>query len=118
MSSNVGSERNRVQMIFGRGADLGPFLAGVFRDHHRATSADYHRALRILHVQTIEARDQSRTLALPLKPTIRGVKNHTIRAHCPAVELVTGETNGADRVTLRSRILPFPSAIGLLCERG
>ncbi len=115
---SVGSEGDRVEMIFGRGADLGPFLAGVFRDHDRAAGADHHRALRILHVKTIEARDQPRTLALPLKATIRGVKNHAVRAHRPAVEFVTGETNGADRVTLRSRVLPFPSAVGCLREYG
>src|SRR6266550_1359920 len=113
----VGRERNRGKMIFGRGTDLGPFLTGVFGDHDRAARADYYRALRILHVKTIETRDQSRALARPLKATIGGVKNHSIRAYRPSVEFVTGETNGADRITLRSRVLPFPSTIGCLRER-
>jgi hypothetical protein len=104
-------------MIFGRRADLGPFLSGVFRNYDRATRADYYRALTILHVKTIETGDQSRALALPLKAAVRGVKNHSIGAHGPTVELVTGETDGADRITLRSRVLPFPSAIGCLRER-
>ena len=78
MRWTVGGKRDRVEMIFGRRVDLGPFLAAVFRNHHGATRADNYGALRILHVNSVETRDQSRTLALPLKAAVRCVKNHSV----------------------------------------
>ena len=113
----VTREGNRIEMIFGWRANLSPFLSGVFGDRNRAPRSDHHRALRILHKKTIEIGDDARPLALPLKASIRGVKNHAVGAYGPTVALVLREANGADGVALRARVLPFPAAVGYLGER-
>jgi len=45
------------------------------------------------------------------------VENYAISADGPTVALVACETDRADRVTLRQRVLPFPSAVKVLRAR-
>src|SRR6266404_6802039 len=116
MRGTVGGEGYRVEVIFGGRRDLNPSLSGVFRKHHRAARSDHHGALRILHIESIEIHDYSRTLAFPLKAAVGGVKNHSVCAYGPTVSLVSRETDRADGVALRSRVLPFPSAVDCLRE--
>src|SRR6267154_1895497 len=118
MSRTVAGERDRVKMIFGGCADFGPLQAAVFRDGDRPARSDHNQVATVMHVKSVQTRNQTRALPLPLKATVRGVKNHAVRAYCPAMELVIGKTNRADRVALRQRVLPFPTTIGGLCERG
>ena len=117
MRGTVRGEGNRVEMIFGRRVDLSPFLAAIFRDCNRAARADNYRAPGVLNVKSIKTHDHSRVLARPLKAAVRGIKNHSVCAHRPTVALVTGETDRADGVTLRSRVLPLPAAVGGLRQR-
>lgn len=113
----VGGESDRIEMVFRRRADLSPLFAPVFGQHDCATRPDRNRVLPILNVQSIQTRDYAGRLAFPLKAAVRGVKDHTVGAHRPTVELVTGETNRADGVALRARVLPLPAAVGCLGER-
>src|SRR5258706_13353401 len=116
MRGTVGREGYRVEMIFGGRTNLNPSLSGVFRKHHRAARSDRHSAFRILHIESIEIHDYSRTLAFPLKAAVGGVKHHSVCAYAPTVSLVSRETDRADGAALRSRVLPLPSTVDLLPE--
>src|SRR5258708_27200033 len=118
MRGTVGREGYREEMILGRCADLSPSLSGVFRQRHRAARSNHHGAFRIVHIESIEIHDDARVLTLPLKAAVAGVKNYSGGAHGPTVSLVSGETNRADGVSLRSRVLPLPSAVGGLRADG
>src|ERR1700682_5588888 len=103
-------------MIPGRRRDISPSLSSVFRKRHCAARADDNRAFGILNKESIEAGDDPRVLALPLKATVAGIQNHSVGSHGPTMTLVGGETNRANGVPLRSRVLPFPSAIDCLSK--
>src|SRR6266851_4838192 len=110
----VRRESYRVEMIFRRCGNLGPFLSAVFRRDDDATRADCKRALPIKNVETVEGGNQTRVLTRPFKPAVRGVENNAVSAYGPTVTLVVCETDRADRVPLRQRVLPFPSAVEAL----
>src|SRR5258708_39033180 len=114
----VGRESYRVEMIFGWGADFSPSLASIFRKHHCTARADNSSPPGILYEESIETCDQTRMLALPLKAAVAGVQNYSVGAHGPTVSLISGETDRADGVSLRSGVLPLPSAVGGLREDG
>src|SRR5713101_4760226 len=107
----IGSESDREEMIFRRRGNLSPFLSAVFRRDDDATRADCKRALPIKNVETVEGGNQTRVLTRPFKPAVRGVENNAVSAYGPTVTLVVCETDRADRVPLRQRVLPFPSAV-------
>src|SRR5712692_8443882 len=113
----VRRESDRVQMIFRRRGDLSPFLAAVPGCHHDAACAHGKRVLPIKNVKAVEGCDETRVLTSPFKSAVRSVKNHSVRADCPTVTLIVGEADRADRVPLRQRVLPFPSAVEVLRER-
>src|SRR5882762_2237952 len=104
-------------MIFRRRGNPSPFLSAVFRRDDDPARADRKRALPIKNVKAVEGGNQARMLARPFKSAVRGVENHAISADRPSVALVAGETDRADRVSLRQRVLPFPSAIKVLRAR-
>ena len=110
----VGSKRDRVEMILRWRRNFEPFVAAVSRFNHQSARANRKRMLPIEHVQAIQSIDEPRRLILPTKATVIRVKNHAVSADGPAVQLVAGETNCADRIPLRQRILPFPTATRVL----
>src|SRR5712692_5336269 len=110
----VGRESDRVQMIFRRRGDRSPFLAAVLRRHHNAAGAHCKRVLPIKNEKTVEGCDQTRVLTRPFKPAVRSVENRSVCPDRPTVTLIVGETNRADRVSLRQGVLPFPSTIEVL----
>src|SRR5256885_1906488 len=77
-----------------------------------AASAQGNHVLSIEYVQSVERVDQTGRWALPTEAATGGVKNDAVRADSPATELVAGETNRADRISLRQRVLPFPTTTG------
>ena len=113
----VGRESDCVKMILCRRGNLSPFLSAVFRRDDDPTRADRKCALPIKNVKTVEGGDQARMLAGPFKSAVRGVENDSVRADGPTVALVAGEADRADRVPLRQRVLPFPSAVEVLRAR-
>src|ERR1700674_2826840 len=110
----VRRESDRVKMIFRRRGNLSPFLSAVFRRDDDPTRADCKRALAIKNIKAVEGGNQTRVLARPFKSAVRSVENHAISADRPTVALVARESDRADRVALRQRVLPFPSAIEVL----
>src|SRR5713226_708189 len=114
----VGRESNRVQMIFRGRGDLSPFLSAVFRRQHDAACAHGKSVLPIKNVKTVEGCDQTRVLTRPFKSAVRRVENDAVGADRPAVTLIVGETDRADRVSLWQRVLPFPSTVEVLRARG
>ena len=56
-------------------------------------------------------------LAGPRKTTVGRMENYAIRADGPAVPVIVRKLNGADRVSLRQRVLPFPTAFATLRVR-
>src|SRR5438552_3568898 len=104
-------------MILRRRGNLSPFFSAVFRRDDDPTRADCKRALPVKNVKAVEGGNQARMLARPFKSAVRGVQNHAICADGPTVALVAGETDRADRVPLRQRVLPFPPAVKVLRAR-
>ena len=105
-------------MIFcGRG-NPDPDSAPIRRSKHNAARADRQRTSPIKNEQTIQRCDHSRALAGPNEAAIRCVKDDAVGSHGPAVLLILRKTNGANRVALWQRILPFPTAIKSLPARA
>src|SRR5438552_10476047 len=105
-------------MILRRRGNLSPFLSAAFRRDDDPTRADCKCALPIKNVKAVEGGNQARMLARPFKSAVRGVQNHAISADGPSVALVARETDRADRVPLRQRVLPFPAAVKVLRARA
>ena len=104
-------------MIFRRRRDLDPSRSCISRRQHHSARPHDKGALAIQDVKAVERRNQTRLLVFPSKAAVRGIKNHAVGAHRPAMLLVASETNRADRIALRQRVLPFPSAVGHLPAR-
>src|SRR5260370_1667950 len=96
-------------MIFCRRGDLSPFVSSIFCSQHQAAGAHNDRSLPVKNVETIERHDRPRVLALPLKPAVSRVKNYTVRSDRPTMTLVIRETDRADRISRRPRVLPCPT---------
>src|SRR5437660_7628951 len=103
-------------MIFRRSRNGDPSRSCILGCQHASTRPRGKGALAIQDVKAVECRNQARRLVFPSKAAVRGIENHAVRAHRPAVQLVAGETNRTDRIALGQRVLPFPSAIGGLSE--
>src|SRR6266571_7722303 len=104
-------------MILRRRGNLSPFLSAVFRRDDDPTRADGKRALPIKNVKAVEGGNQAWMLTGPFKSAVRGVENYAVCADGPTVALVARETDRTDRVPLRQRVLPFPSAVKVLRPR-
>src|SRR5258707_5583853 len=113
----VAYESDCVKMILCWRGNLSPFLSAVFRRDDDPTRAGCECALPIKNVKTVEGGDQARMLAGPFKSAVRGMEDYAICADGPTVALVAREADRADRVALRERDLPLPSAIEVLRAR-
>src|SRR6266536_233831 len=105
----VRRERDRIKMIFRGRLDLDPFLAAISRFQNQSARARGEDVLSIEDIQSVQRIDQPGWLSFPPEAAVRGVKNDAVGAHGPAVQLIGGEPHRADRVTLRQRVLPFPT---------
>src|SRR2546430_6239844 len=103
-------------MIFRRRRYRDPSRSSISRRQHDSARPHDKGALAIQDVKAVECRNQTRLLVFPPKAAVRGIKNHAVRAHRPTMLLVVSETNRTDRIALRQRVLPFPSAVGGLSE--
>src|SRR5712691_675338 len=101
-------------MIFCRSRNLAPSRSRISRRQHDSARPHDKGALAIQDVKAVERRNQTRLLVFPPKAAVRGIENHSVRAHRPTMLLVVSETNRTDRISLRQRVLPFPSAVGQL----
>ena len=110
----IGSEGNRIKMIFRLRLNRIPALAGVARFQDQAARADRKHVLGIKHIQAVQVVDETGRLVVPTKTAVGRIKNHSIRAHRPAMKFVAGKSNRVDRVALRQRVLPFPTAVACL----
>ena len=99
-------------MVFGGRPDLDPSLTAVSRFQNQSAGAHGEHVLSIEHVQTVKRIYQTRRLVFPTEAAIGGVENYAVGSDGPSMEFVAGETNRADRVALRQRVLPFPTTTG------
>ena len=97
----VGRESDRIEMIFSWGGNRGPFFSAVPGRDYDPPRAHDKSTLPIVNEKSVESYNQARVLTLPLKATVRGIKNHSICAYRPTMSLVAGESNGADGIALR-----------------
>src|SRR6266567_4062158 len=103
-------------MIFGRRRDRDPSRSRISRRQHDSARPRDKGALAIQDVKAVERCNQTWLLVFPSKAAVRGIENYAVGAHGPTVQFVPGKTNRTDRIALGQRVLPFPSAIGGLCE--
>ena len=104
-------------MIFRWCRDRDPFCSRIPRRQHDSPRPHDKGPLAIQYVEAVERRSQARLLVIPSKAAVDAMKNHAVGADRPAMLLVGSETNRTDRIPLRQRVLPFPSAVRCLCER-
>src|SRR5437667_11865118 len=102
-------------MVFRGGFDLGPLLAAISRFQNQSARAHDENVLSIEHVQTIKRIDQASCLSFTTEPAVRGVENHAICSDGPAVQLVAGEPNRADRIHLWKWVQSFQLHNDSLC---
>lgn len=88
-------------MILQIGLDLEPAPAAVRGSENQTARADHNGVPLVLYPDTVQRSNLSCVLALPAKTSVPRVENDAIGADGPAVQLVGGKTDGADRVTLR-----------------
>src|SRR5207248_8052764 len=95
-------------ILCGRG-NFDPDSAPIRRSKHDAARSYRQCTSPIKNKQTIQRGDHSRALAGPNETAVRRVEDDAVGSDGPAVLLVLRKTNGADRVALRQRVLPFRS---------